>query len=55
MAANGLVANAKKTVFMLLNLSKSEAEKEITKEILIVDCKVTRSNSTKLLVEPKDR
>ena len=55
MAANGLVANAKKTVFMLLNLSKSEAEKEITKEILIVDCKVTRSNSTKLLGEPKDR
>ena len=28
MAANGLVANAAKTVFMMLNLTKAEAEKE---------------------------
>ena len=49
MAANGLVANAKKTVFMILNLTKIEAEKEITKEITIGDSKILRSSSTKLL------
>ena len=49
MAANGLVANAKKTVFMLLNLTKSEMEAEYTKEIKIGDCNVPRSDSTKLL------
>ena len=34
---------------MILNLTKAEAEMEIAKEIEVGDCKVKRSNSTKLL------
>ena len=49
MASNGLVANASKTVFMLLNITKSDAEKEISKSITVGDTQVPRSNSTKLL------
>ena len=49
MAANGLVANAKKTVFMFLNLTLAEAKMNITKEILIGYSFVQRSCSTKLL------
>ena len=33
MASNGLVANASKTVFMILNLTKAEAENELAKGI----------------------
>ena len=49
MAINGLVANASKTVFMILNLTKKEAQKEITKDIEVGTTTVTRSESTKLL------
>ena len=42
-------SNSIQTVFMILNLTKNEAEKEITNEITIGDSKVKRSNSTKLL------
>ena len=49
MASNGLVANAKKTVFMILNMTKSEFEKELTKEIMVGGEKVQRSTDTKLL------
>ena len=48
-ASNGLVANASKTVFMILNLTKSEAESELPKEIKINDVNVKRSTDTKLL------
>ena len=49
MAANGLVANASKTVFMFLNLTKKEAESELTKEIEVGSTTVIRSDTTKLL------
>ena len=49
MASNGLIANAKKTVFMMLNLTKQECESELTKSITIGESKITRSSSTKLL------
>ena len=49
MAANGLVANASKTVFMFLNLTKKEAEEELTKEIEVGTSIVKRSDTTKLL------
>ena len=41
--------NEKKTVFMILNLTKSEAELAISKEIEIGGSMVQRSCSTKLL------
>ena len=34
MASNGLVANASKTIFMILNLTKNECEQQLTKEIV---------------------
>ena len=34
MASNGLVANAKKTVFMILNMTKSECELQLTKNAI---------------------
>ena len=49
MASNGLVANAKKTVFMILNLTKAECESELAKEIKVGEAKVPRSTDTKLL------
>ena len=49
MAPNGLVANANKTVFMIINLSKSECENELAKEIMVGEDKVTRSSDTRLL------
>ena len=49
MASNGLVANAAKTVFMILNLTKTEAENEIAKSIEIDGTRVERSTETKLL------
>ena len=49
MASNGLVANATKTIFMILNLTKTECENAITKEIKIDKAMVNRSDSTKLL------
>ena len=49
MASNGLVANASKTVFMVLNLTKTEAESELASEIIINGSKVARSADTKLL------
>ena len=49
MASNGLVANASKTVFMVLNLTKSEAESELAREITINGSTVARSTDTKLL------
>ena len=49
MASNGLVANATKTIFMILNLTKSECENQLTKEIKIDNATVKRSESTKLL------
>ena len=49
MASNGLVANATKTIFMILNLTKMECENQATKEIIIDNATVERSASTKLL------
>ena len=51
MASNGLVANAKKTVFMILNLNKTECENEneLAKEIMVGEEIVQRSCETKLL------
>ena len=49
MASNGLVANASKTVFMILNLTKAEAEAELAKEIEIDGVSVERFTNTKLL------
>ena len=49
MASNGLVANAKKTVFMVLNMTKAECESDLAKEILVDSVKVQRSSETKLL------
>ena len=49
MASNGLVANAKKMVFMILNLTKAECKNQLVKEISINNCIVERSVSTKLL------
>ena len=46
MASNGLVANVSKTVFMILNLTKAEAEAELAKEIEIDG--VCRYPSTRL-------
>ena len=43
------MAYAKKTVFMILNLSKQECENELAKEIKVAGCKVARSTNTKLL------
>ena len=40
MASNGLVDNAKKTVFMILNLTKQECESQLVKEISINNCTV---------------
>ena len=48
-ASNGLFANAKKTVFMILNMTKKECESQLAKEISINNCAVERSTSTKLL------
>ena len=47
MASNGLVANASKTVFIILNLTKAEAE--LAKEIEIDSVSVERFTNTKLL------
>ena len=49
MASNGLVANAKKTVFMILDMTKSECESKIADNIIIDNVSVERSKSTKLL------
>ena len=49
MASNGLVANASKTVFMILNLTKTEAEEELARQIIIDGTPVIRSTDTKLL------
>ena len=49
MASNGLVANASKTVFMILNMTKTECESELAKEVLIDGARVERSKATKLL------
>ena len=49
MASNGLVANAGKTVFMILNLTKKECESELTKELTIDGATIPRSEATKLL------
>ena len=49
MASNGLVANAKKTVFMVLNMTKSECESGLAKEIKVGNETVPRSVNTKLL------
>ena len=49
MASNGLVANAIKTVFMILNMTKTECESELAKEVLIDGARVERSKATKLL------
>ena len=43
------MAYAKKTVFMILNLSKQECKNELAKEIKVAGCKVSRSTNTKLL------
>ena len=49
MASNGLVANAGKTVFMILNLTKKECESELTKELTIDGATIPRSEATKLV------
>ena len=49
MASNGLVANAKKTIFMILNLNKKYCESKIAKNIQVGGETVPRSSSTKLL------
>ena len=49
MASNGLVANAKKTIFMILNLTKRECELGITKSMQVGGEIVPRSTNTKLL------
>ena len=49
MASNGLAANAKKTIFMILNQSKKECEDELSKSIQVGGVTVPRSSSTKLL------
>ena len=49
MASNGLVANAKKTVFTILSMTKSECESELAKDIMVGEEKVSRSTDTKLL------
>ena len=48
-ALNGLVANAKKIVFMILDMTKSECESKIAGNIIIDNVSVERSKSTKLL------
>ena len=42
MAANGMVANARETVFIILNLTKAETEMEITKSIEVGNTLVLR-------------
>ena len=49
MASNGLVANASKTVFLILNITKKEAEEELANGIEVDGTRVTRSTETKLL------
>ena len=49
MASNGLVANAQKTIFMILNLTKRECELGITKSMQVGGEIVPRSTNTKLL------
>ena len=49
MASNGLVANASKTVFLILNITKKEAEEELANGIEVDGKRVTRSTETKLL------
>ena len=49
MASNGLVANAKKTVFMVLNLTKQECESGLANEIIVDNTSVPRSSKSKLL------
>ena len=39
---------------MIINLSKSECENELAKEIMVGEDKVTRSSDTKLLGVPID-
>ena len=48
MASNGLVANAKKSVFMILNIAKKDCKNELAKEISIGGTIVERSTATKL-------
>ena len=49
MASNGLVANAKKTIFMVLNMTKAECESEVARKIMVGNSTVKRSSETKLL------
>ena len=49
MASNGLVTNASKTVYMVLNMSSQEKLNEDWNEVIIGEDKVERSDSTKLL------
>ena len=55
MAANGLVANATKTVFMILNRTKAEMEDVNLNSIIVDGVKIQASTHTKLLgVEIQD-
>ena len=49
MASNGLMANASKTVLMILNMTQLEKESELAKEIQVGHTSVPRSTATKLL------
>ena len=47
--SNGLVANVSKTVFMVLNMTRTECEATVARDIEIGNVTVPRSSSTKLL------
>ena len=49
MASNGLVANADKTVFMILNKTRAESENELSKSIEEDGTKILASSETNLL------
>ena len=49
MASNGLVANAAKTVFMILNKTRSDAENELAKSIEVDGAIIQASAETNLL------
>ena len=49
MASNGLVTNAAKTVFMILNKTRRDAENEIAKSIIVDGTEIKASPSTNLL------
>ena len=55
MASNGLVANAAKTVFMILNRTRAELVEEKFKSLIVDGAKIEASSHTKLLgVEIQD-